>query len=129
MMWPDCSPPSDRSRLDHLLHHVLVADRAAHQLDAAVAQRDLEADVAHHGRDDGVGSEAPFALQLPGAHQQHGIAVDDAALVIDEDRAVAVAVERDAHLAAALDHGAGKRFGMRGAALEIDVAAVGRAAG
>ena len=52
MMWPDCSPPIEMPRLHHLLHHVLVADRAAHQLDARLAQRDLEADVAHHGRDE-----------------------------------------------------------------------------
>ena len=56
-MCPDCSPPSARSRRDHLLHHVLVADRAPHQVDAALAERDLEADVAHHGRDDGVAAQ------------------------------------------------------------------------
>ena len=52
MMWPDCSPPSERSCRDHLLHHVLVAHRAAQQPDPDVAQRDLEADIAHDGGDD-----------------------------------------------------------------------------
>ena len=48
-------------------------------LDAAVAERDLEADVAHHGRDHGVALELPERLQVPSAHQQHRVAVDDAA--------------------------------------------------
>ena len=42
-------------------------------------------------------------LHVPGAHQQHRVAIDNAALAIDEDRAIAVAVERDAHPAVALD--------------------------
>ena len=68
------------------------------------AQRELEADVAHHGRDDRVAAQPAFALQLAPAHQQHGVAVDDPAAMVDEDRAVAVAVERHAHRAPALDH-------------------------
>ena len=68
-----------QAALQHLLHHVLVADRAAHEADAELPQRDLETDVAHHGRDDGVALQPAFALQLARAHQQHGVAVDDAA--------------------------------------------------
>ena len=61
-----------------------------------LAQRQLEADVAHHRGHDGVALQAPLALQLPGAHQQHRVAVDDLPAMVDEDRAVAVAVKRDA---------------------------------
>ena len=104
-MWPDCSPPSDRAALQHLLHHVLVADRRAHQIDAERLQRQLEADVAHHGRDDRVALQPALALQLAAAHQQHGVAVDDPAALVDEDRAIAVAVERHAHRAAARHDG------------------------
>ena len=43
------------------------------------AQRELEADVAHHRRDDRVALQPAFALQLTRAHQQHGVAVDDRA--------------------------------------------------
>ena len=102
---------------EHLLHHVLVADRAADQVDARVAQRELEADVAHDGRDDRVALQPAFALQLARAHQQHGVAVDDLAAVVDEDRAIAVAVERDAQLAAALDDGPREPLGMRRSAV------------
>jgi hypothetical protein len=34
---------------------------------------------------------------MAGAHQQHGIPVDHAAVGVDEDRAIAVAVEGHAH--------------------------------
>ena len=102
-MWPDCSPPSDRPRFSISSITYLSPTGAAHQLDAELAQRELEADVAHHGRDDGVALQPALALQLTAAHQQHRVAVDDAPAVIDEDRAVAVAVERHAQLAAALD--------------------------
>ena len=54
----------------------------------------------------------PFALQLVRAHQQHGVAVDDRAAMIDEDGAIAVAVERDAHLQPPLDDGPRERLGM-----------------
>ena len=111
--------------LAHLLHHVLVADRRADQLDAERLERELEADVAHHGRDDRVTAQPPFPLQLAAAHQQHRIAVDDVAAVIDENRAVAVAVEGDAHGAAARHHRLGQLLGMGRTAGEVDVAAVG----
>ena len=111
-----------------LLHDVLVAHRAAHQPDAEVAQRHLEAEVAHHGGDDGVAAQPPRRLHLLGAHQQDGIAVDDAPGGIDEDRPVAVAVERHAQVAALVDHRPRQALGMRGPALEVDVAPVGLAA-
>ena len=100
-MWPDCSPPSDSPRFSISSITYLSPTDGADQLDAERLQRQLEADVAHHRRDDGVALQPPFALQLPAAHQQHGVAVDDLPAMIDEDRAVAVAVERDAHPASA----------------------------
>ena len=102
-MWPDCSPPSDspRASISSITYLSPTAQRTRSM--PRVAQRELETDVAHHGRDDRVALQPPFALQLARAHQQHRVAVDDPAAMIDEDRAIAVAVERDAHLAAALD--------------------------
>ena len=114
--------------LDHLFHHVLVADRASDHLDAALAQGELETDVAHHRRDDAVAEQLAPGLHVTGAHQQHCVAVDDAALGIDQDGAVAVAVERHTDTARLLDHRALQVLRMRRAAIEIDVAAVGRRA-
>ena len=45
----------------HGLEHVAVADRSANQADPVRAQRTLESDVAHHGRDDGAPGSAPWA--------------------------------------------------------------------
>src|SRR5688572_28724440 len=46
----------------HLLHDVLVADLRADQLDAELLQRDLQPDVAHDGRDDGVAAQPALGL-------------------------------------------------------------------
>ena len=104
MTWPDCSPPSDRSSRDQLFHHVLVAHRAAHEPDARLAQRDLEADVAHDGGDDRPVLQPARGVQVAGSQQHDRVAVDDPPAFVGEDRAVAIAVERDAEPAAGLDH-------------------------
>ena len=98
-----------QAALRDLLHHVLVADRTADELDAEAAQRNLEADVAHDRRHDRVAAQAAFRLQLPRADQQDRVAVDDPAPVIDEDRAIAVAVERHAQPVARRDTTASTR--------------------
>ena len=46
--------------------------------------------------------EPPFRLHLLGAHEHHVIAVEHPAGRVDENRAIAVAVERDAQPVAAL---------------------------
>src|ERR671921_607622 len=80
----------------HLLHHVLVADRCAHELDAALAECELEADVAHDRRDDRIARQVAGLAEMIRRDQQHRIAVDDLTMAIDEQRAIAVTVERDA---------------------------------
>ena len=112
--------------LDHLFHHVLVADRGADHLDAAIAKRDLEADVAHHRRDHGGARQPAAILQVDRRHQQDGVAVDDPAGVIDEQRAIAVAVERHAEARLRRHHRLREAVEVRRAAIEVDVAAVGR---
>src|SRR4029079_8093479 len=108
----------------HLLHDVLVADGTADDLDAERSQGQFEADVAHHGRDDRISSQPAFSAKLFGAHQQHGIPVDDFAPVIDEDRTITVAVECNPQGAPALDDEAVKWLGMGRSAMEVDIAAV-----
>ena len=68
----------------------------------------------------------PSRLHVPAAHQQHRVAIDDAAGAVDENRAIAVAVERHAEAAAALDDHAREVLRVRRAAVEVDVASVGR---
>ena len=64
-------------------------------------------------------------LEVEAEQEQHRVAVDDVAAMIDEDRAIAVAVERDAEPAAGGDDLAREPRRVRRAAREIDVAAVG----
>ena len=97
----------------------------ADHLDAAVAQRDLEADVAHDGRDDGVALQPAAGLHVPAHISSTASPSTIAPVRIDEDRAIAVAVEGDAHPAALRRAPARQRLGMRRAAVEVDVAAVG----
>ena len=89
----------------HLFHDVLVADLASHEPDTGLAEGDLQTDVAHHRRHDGVALQAAFGLHLLRTHQHHGIAVDDASLCVDEDRPVAVAVVGDANVVLSGDNG------------------------
>ena len=96
--------------LDHLLHHVLVADRRPHQLDAALPEGELETNVAHHRRHDRAAAQLPAALQILGRDQQDRVAVDHRAMPIDEQGAVAVAVEGNAHACARRLHRVAQRL-------------------
>ncbi len=108
----------------HRLEHVPVADAGLHDLDALALHGQLEAEVGHHGADDGV------AAQLAGlAHgqRQHGedlVAVDLRAGAVDREAAVRVAVVRDAEVGAVLDHGLLEEPQVGGAAAVVDVEAV-----
>ena len=102
-----------------------VAHRTAHEADARFAAGDLEADVAHDGCHDHIPAQPSFALKLPRAHQQDGVAVDHVATVVHEDRTVAVAIERHAHVTPAFDNGARKPLGMRRSTILVDISSIG----
>ena len=120
------TPAERQIALNHFFHHVFVANRGSNHLDAPLAQRDLEADVAHHRRDHGGSRQTPSFLQIDGAHQQHGVAVDDLAPVIHEQRAIAVAIKGNTKPGLGRDDGPGQPVEMRRTAVEIDVPAVRR---
>ena len=75
--------------------HVAIADLGAPELDALLAQRHLEAEVAHHRPDHG-SLEQPGALARGRDDVDELIAVDDAAQAVDHDEPIAIAIERDA---------------------------------
>ena len=94
-MWPEFSPPSSQRFSLQLLQHVAVADRGAIERDAFARQRLLEAEVGHQRADDA----ARQRLAAPIVHRDHVeqlVAVVGAAVAVDHQQAVAVAVERDA---------------------------------
>ena len=67
----------------------------------------------------------PRRCQLSAITRHDLVAVDDAALLVDDHDAVGVAVERDADVGAHLAHLGAQRLRRGGAALLVDVAAVG----
>jgi len=77
--------------------HVSIADLGAQELDTEAAQRELEPEVTHDRADDGA---AQFLRRAPFARQDVDelIAVDEVAPFVDHDDAVAVTVEREAHV-------------------------------
>ena len=84
----------------HVLEHVAVADRRAHERNAQIAEIALEAEIGHHGRDDAGLGETAVGLPAFGDHRQQLVAVDDAPALVDDEHAVGVAVERDADIGA-----------------------------
>jgi hypothetical protein len=113
-----------KSAREHRLHHVLVADGRAQQLQSMLGQRDFEANVAHHGRDDGVPGQLAAPVQVERQDQEHGIAIDDAAAMVDEDGPIAVSIKRNTELTRVGRHRRGQHRGVRRSAREIDVAPI-----
>ena len=111
--------------LADLLHHVLVAHRRPEQPDAVALEGAFEPEVAHHGGDDRVLRQAPQPLQVQRQDQHDRVAVDDGALLVHHEAAVAVAVEGDAQRQLLVAHEGLQRLQMRRPAAQVDVAAVG----
>ena len=84
----------------------------------------MKAEVRHHRRNDRAARELPAALHVRAADGKHLVAVDNAALLVDEQAAVRVAIERDADVIAARDDLLCKVVEMRRTAVVVDVHAV-----
>ena len=125
--WPEPSPPSCQPRCEQLLEDVAVADLGAHDVDAAPAQRLLDAEVGHQRADD---ARAPAALveAVGGHHVEQLVAVVEAAGAVDDLQPVGVAVERDAVVGTAGAHRVDERLRRGRAEAGVDVEAVGPAA-
>ena len=107
--------------------HVAVADLGAQELDAEVAQRELEPQVAHDRADDGAAQAARLAA-VARENVDELIAVDEIAALVDHDDAIAVAVEREADVRPHAGDRELQQIGSRRPAAVVDVAAVRRAA-
>ena len=82
----------------------------------------MEAEVRHHRHCDGVD------LEVEREDRDDLIAVDGLAVLVDREHAVAVAVEGDAEVEAAVAHGLLQQREVGRAAADVDVVAVGRIA-
>src|SRR6185312_4643111 len=116
----------DAACLAQEAEHVAIADRRALEIDATLAQRHLQTEVAHHRADHRTSERAAAAARLRNDVEEL-IAIENAAEVIDHDEADAVAIQREAHVGPHARHGQLQEPGRRGAATVVDVAAVRRA--
>jgi hypothetical protein len=108
----------------HLLQHIAVADRRAHEFDALAFEEALQPEIRHHGGDDaGLGEPAVFLPALRN-HREQLVAIDHMSALIDQDDAVGIAVERDTDVGAHFAHLAAERFRRGGSAFLVDVEAV-----
>ena len=110
----------------HPLDHIAVTDLGAVQRDPLPGQIAFQPEIRHHGGDDAAAGQTPGRLEIARDHRQHLIAIDDAALLIDHDQPVRIAIQRDAELGAVAEHLGGEEAGLGGAAAAIDVEAVRR---
>ncbi len=110
--------------LAHLLDHVAVADRRAREIEPETLEIALEPEIGHHRGDDAAARKPSALLPGLGDHRHELVAVDDAALLVDDHHAVGVAVERDADIGAHLADLADQILGRGRAAILVDVEAV-----
>ena len=89
------------------------------------AEEALEAEIGHHRRDDAAAGEPPALVPGLGDQRHDLVAVDDRAVLVDDDDAVGVAVERDADVGAHFMHLLLQAGRMGRAAFLVDVEAVG----
>ena len=82
-------------------------------------------EVRHHGGDHARLGQSALVAPALGDHRHHLVAVDQAALLVDQDHPVGVAVERDADIRPHLADLARQSLGRGRTDLEIDVEPVG----
>src|SRR5512144_793786 len=88
--------------LPHMLDHITVADRRALKPKPEILEIALQPEIGHHRGDDAAAGKAPAPEPGFGNDRHELIAVDHLALLVDDDHAVGVAVERDADIGAHL---------------------------
>ena len=84
-----------------LVEHVAVADGGRRDLDPGLAHRGVEAVVGHHRDRDAAAGQPVAGVQVERGQRDQLVAVDDLAVAVDRQHAVAVAVERERQLVAA----------------------------
>ncbi len=115
----------DVAFFEHFFQDVAVADFGLDEVDAFFFEEAIKADVGHDGADDGGVIEFAFGFEAFSADGEDVVAVEDIAFFVHGDDAVGVAVEGEAHVSACVFYEGLNFFGGGGAALGVDVGAVG----
>ena len=113
MMWPDCSPPTLKPPLRHLLQHIAVAHRRARQLQVQAPEITVQPGIGHHRADHAAALELAVLRPALGDQRQDLVAIDDAALLVGHHHPVGVAVQRDAEIGAHFAHLGAHRLAAR----------------
>ena len=111
--------------LDHHFLDVLIAHIGAEHLIAVLLGIVVKADVAHNRCHKAVAPQVARFMHGPGNQRHDLVAVYLVALLVHRQAAVCIAVEGNAHIIAALAHPSAQLLQMSGAAVYIDIGAVG----
>ena len=109
-----------------LLKDVPVADLRLDEPDPGVGHRELQPEVAHDGRHEGLVGEHALLAHRERQERHDVVAVDVLAGRGHREAPVRVAVVRDTQVGAVLHHRRAQALQVRGAAVVVDVQAVGR---
>ncbi len=86
-----------------LFQHISVADTGGANLDPGRAHGQVQPEVAHHGRDQGVAGQLAGFLHRQRQDHHDGVAVDDLAGGVDRQAAIGVAVVGQSEVGAVLE--------------------------
>ena len=111
--------------LEHLIDDVLVADAGVNRLAARRLHGGTEAGVAHDGGDERLLGERALRDHVQRGDGHDVVAVQKAAGLVAEDDAVGIAIVRDAEVGAVFANFGAEVLRMHGAAVAVDVGAVG----
>ncbi|MNI13936.1 hypothetical protein D3C73_671850 [compost metagenome] len=108
----------------HVLDDIAVTDLGARKCQPVVAKETLKAQIRHDGGND---TTTRQTLVLCPAFSDHGhqlVAVDDLAILVDDDHTVRIAIQGDTDIGAHFMHLLLQRFRAGRSAAEIDVGAI-----
>jgi hypothetical protein len=111
--------------LQHFVDDVLVADGGAHDFSSGFLDRGVDAGVAHDGGDERVVGEGSLREHFERGDDHDVVAVDQGAFLVAELDAVGVTVVGDADVGAEFADFRAEKLRVHGAALLVDVGAVG----
>ena len=96
----------------HTLDDIAIPDRGPLEPQPLALQKVFKAKVAHHGGDQGIIGQPVFG-RPSGRHESHElIPVTDLASLVDQDHAVRVTVQTNAHMGTVLHHRRCSAFGV-----------------